>query len=96
MNRFARSTVLGALVAFSGATAANTLVGDTAQYQVLSFSSSPTASGSGLVGGQGGTAPDFTFGALYRLTRWDHGRVNKVLAGGTLLSKTENPAKLLL
>jgi len=50
--------------------------------------------GAELVGGQGGAAPDFAFAALYRLCKWSHQRVEKVLTGGRFLSKAENPAQL--
>src|ERR1044071_2601704 len=38
--------------------------------------------GSELVGGQGAPAPDFTFAALYRLRKWQQGRVVEVLTAG--------------
>lgn len=50
--------------------------------------------GAELVGGQGGAAPDFTFAALYRLRKWSHQRVEKVLPGGKFLSQADNPAQL--
>lgn len=50
--------------------------------------------GAELVGGQGGAAPDFTFAALCRLQKWSKGGLQKVLAGGKFLSKSENPASL--
>ena len=50
--------------------------------------------GAELVGGQGGAAPDFTFGALYRLQRWSQHRVEKVLTEGKFLAKAENPEPL--
>ena len=50
--------------------------------------------GGELVGGQGGTAPDFTFATLYRLQRWANGKLEKVFAGGKNLSAAENSASL--
>jgi LmbE family N-acetylglucosaminyl deacetylase len=38
--------------------------------------------GSEVAGGQGGTAPDFTFAALYRLRKWGQGRPIKLFDGG--------------
>ncbi len=50
--------------------------------------------GSELVGGQGGTAPDFSFAALYRLRKWSQGSVTRVLEGGKLLSRNTNAGEL--
>lgn len=50
--------------------------------------------GSELVGGQGQAAPDFGFATLYRLRRWNRGRVEPVLSGGRQLACTESPGKL--
>ncbi len=50
--------------------------------------------GAELIGGQGGTAPDFTFAALYRLRKWSQYRIVSVLTGGKFLSKAEDPAQL--
>ncbi len=50
--------------------------------------------GSELVGGQGGTAPDFTFAALYRLRKWNGGKVEKVLEGGKQISAKTNIGEL--
>ncbi len=50
--------------------------------------------GSELVGGQGGTAPDFTFGALYRLRKWTAGRIEKVLDAGKQVSASTNISEL--
>jgi LmbE family N-acetylglucosaminyl deacetylase len=47
--------------------------------------------GTELVGGQGGTAPDFTFATLYRLRRWKNGRAENVYPGGKQISAAENP-----
>ena len=50
--------------------------------------------GSELVGGQGGVAPDFTFAALYRLRKWQRGRVEKVFEGGRQVSRGTNIGEL--
>ena len=50
--------------------------------------------GAELVGGQGGAAPEFRFAALYRLSKWSHGKLTRSFSGGKFLSKTENPASL--
>jgi LmbE family N-acetylglucosaminyl deacetylase len=50
--------------------------------------------GGELVGGQGGAAPDFLFGTLYRLLCWRNGRFEPVLAGGRFVSKSEDLIKL--
>ena len=41
--------------------------------------------GGELVGGQGGAAPDFLFGTLYRLRHWKHGGLQNVLQAGRFL-----------
>jgi LmbE family N-acetylglucosaminyl deacetylase len=46
--------------------------------------------GAELVGGQGGTAPDFTFATLYRLRQWKNGRIENVNQGGKQISATDN------
>ena len=46
--------------------------------------------GAELVGGQGGAAPDFTFGTLYRLRQWSGGKLEKVFDGGRFLSCDKN------
>jgi LmbE family N-acetylglucosaminyl deacetylase len=51
--------------------------------------------GAELVGGQGGTAPDFTFATLYRLRRWKNGRIENVFPGGKQISAAEYPAGLM-
>jgi LmbE family N-acetylglucosaminyl deacetylase len=51
--------------------------------------------GSELVGGQGGTAPDFTFAALYRLRKWSGGGVENVLEEGKQISKDTSIGQLL-
>jgi len=50
--------------------------------------------GTELVGGQGGVAPDFTFAALYRLQKWNEGRVEKMLNSGRKVSRHTNVADL--
>jgi len=50
--------------------------------------------GAERVGGQGGVAPDFVFGALYRLGKWSHRRLLPVQSGRRFLSRTTNAGKL--
>ena len=50
--------------------------------------------GAEIVGGQGGTSPDFTFGTIYRLQKWRGGTLQTVFKGGKFLSVKENPAGL--
>jgi len=50
--------------------------------------------GAELVGGQGGTAPRFAFATLYRLSRWENGRLHDVLKGGQVLSSQDDLGKL--
>jgi len=50
--------------------------------------------GAELVGGQGGTAPRFTFATLYRLRRWENGRLHDVLERGQVLSSQDDLSKL--
>jgi len=50
--------------------------------------------GAELVGGQGGAAPDFTFATLYRLRRWNRGRLENIYEGGRYLSCADNPESL--
>ncbi len=50
--------------------------------------------GAELVGGQGGTAPRFAFSTLYRLRRWEDGRLHEILEGGQVLSSQDDPSKL--
>jgi N-acetylglucosamine malate deacetylase 1 len=50
--------------------------------------------GGELVGGQGGTAPDFTFATLYRLRQWRGGKLEFVLSGGKAVSQSENVSTL--
>jgi LmbE family N-acetylglucosaminyl deacetylase len=51
--------------------------------------------GAELVGGQGSSAPDFTFATLYRLRQWKNGRIENVFQGGKQISVTDNPGPLL-
>ena len=50
--------------------------------------------GAELVGGQGGGAPDFTFATLYRLRRWNEGRLENIYEGGKYLSCAHKPESL--
>ena len=50
--------------------------------------------GGELVGGQGGAAPDFLFGTLYRLRRWRRGKFEPMLERGRFLSTSDDPAGL--
>ncbi len=50
--------------------------------------------GAELVGGQGGAAPDFTFGTLYRLRKWAGDKLEMVYDGGKFLSCAEHPQSL--
>jgi LmbE family N-acetylglucosaminyl deacetylase len=50
--------------------------------------------GTELVGGQGGTAPQFTFAALYRWRRWADGTPQPMWKGGKHLSCTDNLSSL--
>ncbi|MEO5803410.1 MAG: PIG-L family deacetylase [Verrucomicrobiota bacterium] len=46
--------------------------------------------GAELVGGQGGAAPQFTFAQLYRVRKWNGGRLENFYEGGKNLSKEQN------
>jgi LmbE family N-acetylglucosaminyl deacetylase len=50
--------------------------------------------GAELVGGQGGTAPQFAFATLYRLRRWENGRFHDAFKGGQVLSSQDDLSKL--
>ncbi|HEY0791611.1 MAG TPA: PIG-L family deacetylase [Chthoniobacterales bacterium] len=52
--------------------------------------------GAELVGGQGGTAPRFTFATLYRLRHWADGRLQQVLDRGRALSSQDDLRPLFL
>jgi hypothetical protein len=47
-----------------------------------------------MVKGQGGIAPDFTFGTIYRQRKWSRGRLAEVLKNGKCLARSENVAGL--
>jgi LmbE family N-acetylglucosaminyl deacetylase len=49
--------------------------------------------GAELVGGQGGTAPQFAFATLYRLRRWENGRFHNIFEGGQVLSSQDGLSK---
>jgi len=51
--------------------------------------------GAERVGGQGGRAPDFVFGAIYRLKQWSHGRLVQVRPKQSFLPRTLNIGKQL-
>ena len=51
--------------------------------------------GSELVGGQGGVAPDFLFGTLYRLRRWQGGTFETVLKKGRFVAQADDLRALL-
>jgi len=50
--------------------------------------------GSELVGGQGAPAPDFNFAALYRLRKWQEGRVAEILKSGKFVSAATSAGDL--
>ncbi|MEI7730616.1 MAG: PIG-L family deacetylase [Verrucomicrobiota bacterium] len=50
--------------------------------------------GAELVGGQGGAAPDYQFGTLYRVLKWTRGRVEPAYTGGKQISASDNPGTL--
>jgi len=51
--------------------------------------------GAELVGGQGGAAPDFAFGTIYRLRKWSRGRLTEVRRRPRFLSRTTEAGKFL-
>jgi LmbE family N-acetylglucosaminyl deacetylase len=51
--------------------------------------------GAELVGGQGKAAPDFAFGAIYRLGKWSRGRLTPVRPRQRFLSSKVNVGKYL-
>jgi LmbE family N-acetylglucosaminyl deacetylase len=55
---------------------------------------SPRRSGFVRAGGQGGAAPDFVFGTIYRLQKWRGGKLQKIFKRGKFLSAKGNPAGL--
>ncbi|MFM7101238.1 MAG: PIG-L deacetylase family protein [Verrucomicrobiota bacterium] len=50
--------------------------------------------GGETVGGQGAAPPDFPFGTVYRLRRWQQGAVVEVYRGGRLVTLADNPGAL--
>jgi LmbE family N-acetylglucosaminyl deacetylase len=52
--------------------------------------------GSELVGGRGSEALDITFGGLYRIRKWQSGRMRAVLPSGVVFSCEENLGRLML
>ena len=50
--------------------------------------------GGEVVGGQGGTPPDYDFATLYRLRRWAGGKLVNCLPKGRCLAATEDPSAL--
>ncbi len=52
--------------------------------------------GGELVGGQGGAAPDYLFATLYRLSRWQDGKMIPAHAGGRNLAASDDPASLFV
>lgn len=50
--------------------------------------------GAELVGGQGGAAPDYQFGTLYRVLKWTRGRVEPAFTGGKQIGASDNPGTL--
>ncbi len=51
--------------------------------------------GAEIVGGQGGAAPEFLFGTLYRVSRWQNGRFEKPYSGGKFLTRSDAPSSIL-
>jgi N-acetylglucosamine malate deacetylase 1 len=50
--------------------------------------------GSEVAGGQGGAAPDFSFAALYRLSRWRDSQASRPFAGGKQVPCSRNIGEL--
>ena len=50
--------------------------------------------GGEMVGVAGGAAPDFTFGTIYRLQKWNEGKIQKVFRNAKSLSAKKNSAGL--
>jgi LmbE family N-acetylglucosaminyl deacetylase len=46
--------------------------------------------GAELIGGQGSAAPDFIFATLYRMRRWNNGRLENAFAGGKQAGTAQN------
>lgn len=51
--------------------------------------------GGELVGKQGAAPPDFAYATLYRLRRWESGRLRAILKDGIFLSSTDDVAEAL-
>jgi N-acetylglucosamine malate deacetylase 1 len=51
--------------------------------------------GGELVGGQGGAAPSFTFATLYRLSRWENGKLFQSLETGRMLGMNDNLKEII-
>jgi N-acetylglucosamine malate deacetylase 1 len=52
--------------------------------------------GAELVGGQGGSAPDFIFATLYRVRKWEQGRVHETFSSGKQIGVKDSPTKFLV
>jgi N-acetylglucosamine malate deacetylase 1 len=50
--------------------------------------------GAELVGGQGGTAPQFAFATLYKLRRWENRQFHNIFEGGQVVSSQDDLSKL--
>ena len=50
--------------------------------------------GGETVGGQGAAAPDFPFGTIYRLRRWQNGSIEEAYSGGRVLAAHDRVAAL--
>ena len=50
--------------------------------------------GAERVGGQGGVAPDFAFGTIYRLRKWSRGRLSPAQPGRGFLSRRTKAGKI--
>jgi LmbE family N-acetylglucosaminyl deacetylase len=51
--------------------------------------------GAELVGGQGGAAPAYPFATLYRVQKWESGRLERFFAGGRQVTLRDTPSVLL-
>ena len=47
--------------------------------------------GGETVGGQGAAPPDFAFGAVYRVRRWENGAVSDAYSSGRVLTASDDP-----
>ncbi len=52
--------------------------------------------GGETVGGQGAAPPDFAFGTVYRVRRWQDGKVVESFSGGRVLKASDRPDALFL